>query len=252
MLKIQNIIIAGLALLLSGCSGCTNIPEPKFLTDEPMHISESDRMRYKGISRECEQMGWGEVRCYFKKDSWVPESLFPTVNRSYVEGAMQSFNFCWDFDPDNYNAYWGAGVVRGIQATFTDDELLTEKYLKQSVEFINMALKHEVPSQQKNFVLLDLANAYNGLGAFYLKAGKQEQSAKNLNLAQKILQDVIKEEPENGRAYFLLAATSFYQGKYVEAKQLAAQADTKHFKVPDDFLKEISSKIVVSPVLSQK
>lgn len=259
MLKFQNRIMAfGLVLLISVCAGCSSVPDPAFLTDAPNNkvYSAADQMKYKRLSNESAQLGWYYLRSYFNKDSFVP-----AVNRSYIADAMQNFNWCWSFDNDNYQAYWGAGVVRGVQATLTDDPALAEKYLKQSVEYLSLAMKHHVPENQINNLNLDLANAHNGLGAFYLQASKKEldisnaggafyaQAPKkalaetNLNSAQTILLAVIKKEPENGRAFFLLAATSFYQGKYDEVKQLAEQAKNKHYKVPDDFLKDLSSKI---------
>jgi len=269
MLKIPNIIkIFSLALLLSGSVGCGSVPDPAFLADtqnDHKDHSGADQMKYKGLSQESAKLGWSYLAAYFNKNSFVP-----AINRSYIADAMQCFNWCWSFDNENYQAYWGAGVVRGVQATFIDDRFLIEKYLKQSVEFMLLAMKHHVPAEQINNLSLDLANSYNGLGEFYLQVSKEEfdiykganafyaQSFKkeladtNLNSARTILLDVIKKEPENGRAFFLLAATCFYQGKYAEAKQLAEQSQNKHFKVPDDFLKNLSNKIAASPMLPQK
>ena len=263
MLKFQNmIVVLGFALLLSGCAGCSSVPEPAFLADAPIgnkEYREANKMKHKIISEESAGSGWNYLGYYFNKNSFVP-----AINRSYIAYAMQNFNWCWSFDHENYQAYWGAGVVRGVQATFTDDPLLAEKYLKQSADFMLMAMKHNVPANQVNNLNLDLANAYNGLGAFYLQSSKKEldvyrganafyaQSSKKeladayLASAREILLDVIKKEPENGRAFFLLAATSFYQGKYAEAKQLAEQSQSKHYKVPDDFLKDIANKIAGS------
>ncbi len=251
MLKFPNMImVIGLAvILLAVCSGCSSVPEPDFLADAPIgnkEYREANKMKHKIISEESAGLGWSYLGSYFNKDSWIPESLIPSINRPNIAYAMECFNYCWSFDHENYQAYWGAGVVRGEQATFTDDPLLTEKYLKQSVEFMLMAEKHHVPANQTNNLNLDLANSYNGLGAFYLQTSKKELADANLNSAQALLLDVTKKEPENGRAFYLLAVTSFYQGKYAEAKQLAEQAQNKHFKVPDDFLKDLAGKIAAS------
>ena len=245
MLKPPSIImVLGFALLLLGCVGCSSVSEPAFLTDAPndnKDHSVADQVKYKGLSNESAQLGWYYLGSYFNKDSFVP-----AVNKSYIANAMECFNYCWSFDNENYQAYWGAGVVRGVQATLTDDPLLAEKYLKQSIEFMLLARKHHVPANQSNNLSLDLSNSYNGLGAFYLQTSKKELADANLELARTTLLDVIKKEPENGRAFFLLAATSFYQGRYGEVKQLADQAKNKHYKVPDDFLKNLSSKITAT------
>jgi hypothetical protein len=101
-------------------------------------------------------------------------------------------------------------------------------------------------------VTLILLNSYNGLGAFYLQVSKKELADTNLELARTILLDVTKKEPENGRAFYLLAVTSFYQNKFEEAKQESDQAQSKHFKVPEDFLKDLSLKSPGSPAIDKR
>ena len=251
MLRIQIGMIFAIAfLLLAGCSGCRSVPEPTFLTNAPINYngySKAELAKCKGLSEESAKMGWSFLASYFNRNN-----LIPAFNRSYITDAMECFNYCWNFNNENYQAYWGAGVVRGVQATFTKDETLIEKYLKQSVEFMLLAEKHEVPAAQINNLHLDLANSYNGLGAFYLHVSKKEMADTNLELARTILLDVTKKEPENARAFYLLAVTSFYQNKFEEAKQESDQAQSKYFKVPEDFLKDLSLKNPGSPAIDKR
>jgi tetratricopeptide (TPR) repeat protein len=225
-------------LVLASCLGCNSVPEPAFLTDTPNNHkghTEAELTKYKALSNESAKLGWKYLAKYFNKNSFVP-----AVNRSYIGEAMDCFNYCWSFNNKNYQAYWGAGVVRGIQATLVEDKALIEKYLEQSIKFLLLAKKYDIPPAQVNKLNLDLANAYNGLGAFSLQVSKKEQADTNLEFARTLLLDVIKKEPENGRAFYLLAVTYFYQGKYDEANQEVDQATSKHFNVPEDFLKDLT------------
>ena len=237
---IISMLSFSLFIMIIEC-GCSSIPEPDFLTKVPskcMASNEKEQIKDKNLSDQSAGLGWSYLADYFNKTSFVE-----AVNESNLAYAMRDFNYCWSFNSENYQAYWGAGVVRGVQATLTDDYTLAEKYLQQSVEFMQMAMKHQVPDSQLNHLRLDMANAYNGLGAFYRQQGKKALSATNLDQAQTLLRQVIEKDPENGRAYYLLAATAFYQERYPEAERLAKLAQKKHFKVPDDFLQDIAGKL---------
>lgn len=234
MPKLLMGIIVVVFVLSMGCS--KSIPEPEFLTVAPdtKTYSKAEQIKYKELSQESARMGWSYLSKYFNKNSF---SL--TVNRSYLGEAMDCFNYAWSFDYENYQAYWGVGVTRGVQATLTEDKQLIEKYLKQSVEFILMAKKYEVPVSQLDNLDLDLANAYNGLGAFYKQAGKAELAKAPLGRAKKILTEITRNDSQNGRAFFLLAATCFYQGKLDEAKQAGQKALSNNYALPETFLKDI-------------
>lgn len=74
----------------------------------------------------------------------------------------------------------------------------------------------------------------------------KELAADTLEFTRTTLLDLVKEAPENGRAFFLLAQISFYQGKYDEAKQFAEQAKNNHYKIPADFLNNLSIAITAT------
>ena len=240
MLKYKIITSFSFGLVLTlACAGC-RVPEPEFLTNVPHdnnQYSKAKQMKYEWLSEDSAHMGWWRLSNYHKRANFIPG-----FEKSDLKYAMQNFNYCWSFNSENYQAYWGAGVIRGEQATLTDDPEFIEKYLKQSIEFMHIAFKHNVPAKQVNNLNMDLANSYNGLGAFYLQMSKPELTKTNLESARKLLLDVTQKEPENGRALYLLAVTAFYQGNFAEAKRLAEQSLSKHYKVPEDFLKDLAEK----------
>ena len=231
-----------MALLLAVCAGCNYLQDPAFLTGTTIsrnNYTKSELIRYNALSNECANLGWSDLSKYFNNHSWIP-----AINKSYIGDAMRTFNMAWEFNPENYQVYWGSGIIRGVQATLVNDEIMTERYLKQSISFMLIAKKKKIPNSQKYRLNLDLANGYNGLGAFYLKYSKVKLANKNFELARDLLLDVTKNKPDNGRAFYLLAVTLFYQGKYKESKQKLDQAIAKGFKVPEDFLKNLLSRFV--------
>lgn len=240
MLKFKSVMFLSVVLAFMGVSAGCRVPEPAFLMPpqwEMKQCNKVEQIKHKSLSDEWAHMGWRRLAQYFNS-----ENAILGTHESYLKYAMQNFNHCWEFNNENYQAYWGAGVVRGAQATDTSDHELIEKYLKQSIEFMHIAFKHNVPAKQVNNLNMDLANSYNGLGAFYLQTSRPELAKANFESARKLLLDVTQKEPENGRALYLLAVTAFYQGNFAEAKRLAEQSQSKHYKVPEDFLKDLAEK----------
>lgn len=207
-----------------------SIPEPMYGgIREPMQSGKNgisatkEQLQY--FSKATAQLGWQYL---FQKNDPVT--------------AMKRFNQAWLQNPQNYEAYWGFGIIRGMQAE-SSDKSKTEKYLNESADFFLKAIKCEVPANLVNRLHLDLANSYNGLGVFYQHEKKQAMSEDFFNKAKTILVKITKEEPENGRAFFLLSANYFYSGKYDEAKKQAETAENKHFKLPEAFVRELAEKV---------
>lgn len=107
--------------------------------------------------------------------------------------------------PNNYNVYWGWGIIRGIHATMTKDQHLTEQYLLQSVDFLSMVPNYDCPVAELDSLNLDLANAYNLLGAFYMETAEKDKALAALDKAKKLLDTLHNENPKNGRTLYLLA-----------------------------------------------
>lgn len=161
------------------------------------------------------------------------------VKKTNLELAAKYFNACWKYDPDNYNAYWGWGIIRGEQATGFVSKDTCEKLLIQSVEFLNLALQKNIPEEEIPNLKMDLANVYNGLGAFYHSNGSPEQAKQQLINGQRILEEIINGFPDNGRAYFLSAVNAYYQNNIIKAKEYSAKAQDLKFPIDPNFLKEL-------------
>lgn len=211
--------------LLIDCCGCINIEEPVFLTQKP-----DWNVRLKDITRSdlAARDGWRCLNIYLKEGDLLK-----------LESAMSYFNCCWRFNPNNYNSFWGIGIIRGIQATSEDHPDQVEIYLNQSVEFIQKAQTLHPPENETDNISLDLINAYHGLAHFYAKA-HPSLSAEYFQKAEKLLNKVIEEEPTNGRAYFLKAVNLYYQGNVEKAREYVKKAQSNNFSVPDDFLSAIT------------
>lgn len=228
MKRFQSIYLPALCILSVLC-GCNHIPEPVFLTKEPAVNIDEKRII---LSNQSAYDGWQCLRDYHMRGGRIFD----------LEMAMRFFNHCWSFNPNNYNAYWGIGIIQGERATLSKDEKEIETYMKQSVEFILKAKELNLPLNETNRLLLDLANAYNGQGHFNQLAGKKSAAIDSLMKSAELLDKVIKEEPENGRAYFLKAANLFYQEDYKDAQKMVIKAQGNGFVVPEDFIKDLNKR----------
>ena len=220
-------------MLLLGSGGCVTWEEPIMLGGKPNPIESPDVIQhYKDNSDFLAECGWSRLSEYQADNSWI-------LHLYLLKDAAINFNSCWRWNPDNYNAYWGWGIVRGIQATLPDFEDSAELFLKQSITFLLDARKHDFPETEIDAFRLDLANAYNGLGAFYLDHGQPEKADTPLAQGEALLLDVIKTDSDNGRAYFLLSANAYYRGNIKIAKEYVIKAKNLNYKIPVDFIDQL-------------
>lgn len=217
----KSIFIA-IALLLI-CSGCDS---PAVNNGVPYQAaSETEREKFNELSDKYAMQGWYQML-------YSPN---PDLDR-----AAESFNLCRRYNPDNYNAYWGLCVLRGLQAEliFADPE----NCLKESIELLTEAMQKNIPEEEVNNLKMDLANAYNGLGAYYSEKGADNSACDKrppLSEAQNILKEIIAAEPGNGRAYYLAAVNAFYQDNIPLAREYASKAKELKFPVDPEFLEEL-------------
>jgi len=223
-------------LLLGSCTGCVKWPEPAILNEAPYPIPKTEVKKKEAEyhSMSCANLGWSDL----KKNYVSSQDVY------YLKSAGELFNWAWKADTKNYYTYWGWGVIRGYQSEFAEKPSQAETYLKQSIQFLKLAKKYDVSHKdQCNIDLdLDLANAYNGLGAFYLKVNNNTESTKALDSGEKLISTVLQQAPKNGRAYFLLSVNFYYRQNYHEAKVNADNAQKYQFKVSPDYLKELHSR----------
>lgn len=234
MIKKLFFIGCALAVMLS-FAGCMKWEEPEMLDknykDTPFRAQNREKNREKDIiyGQASAQSGW----------SWLHEYLRTKNNTFYLKNAGRMFNMCWFFDPQNYNSYWGWGIVMGERATLANEKE-AEKFLISSLELFQLASEKDIPATEKSKFQLDWANACNGMGAYDKQNHNIEKSQIILNKGKSLLLDVLQEYPKNGRAYFLLSVNYYYRGDVSQAKQYANQALEYGFQLPDGYIDELN------------
>lgn len=224
-----------LSAILSFC-GCMKWEEPTMLDknykDTPFRAANREKNRAKDIisSQQCAQSGWYYLHEY-KRHKWT----------SSLKNAGRLFNYCWFFDPENYNSYWGWGIVMEERASLVNEKE-AEKFLISSLDLFQLASQKEIPPAEKNNFYMDWANAYNGVGAFFAQNDDTAKSLSALNKGKILLLDVLKKEPTNGRAYFLLSVNFYYRKNYRMAEKNADKAIKYNFKIPEKYLRELKER----------
>lgn len=230
-----------LSAILSFC-GCMKWEEPTMLDknykDTPFRAANREKNRAKDIisSQQCAQSGWYYLHEY-KRHKWT----------SSLKNAGRMFNFCWRFDPENYNSYWGWGIVMGERASLVNEKE-AEKFLISSLDLFQVASQKEIPPAEKNNFYMDWANVYNGVGAFFAQNGDIAKSVSDLNKGKILLLDVLKKDPTNGRAYFLLSVNYFYHNDITNAKQYADKALEYKFALPPEYVEALESNRPAVPI----
>ena len=234
--KIIYLAVIGcvLSAILFFC-GCMKWEEPTMLDknykDTPFRAANREKNRAKDIisSQQCAQSGWYYLHEY-KRHKWT----------SSLKNAGRLFNYCWFFDPENYNSYWGWGIVMGERASLVNEKE-AEKFLISSLDLFQLASQKEIPPAEKNNFYMDWANVYNGVGAFFAQNDDTAKSLSALNKGKILLLDVLKKEPTNGRAYFLLSVNYFYHNDITNAKQYADKALEYKFALPPEYVEALES-----------
>ena len=229
--------------LIFCCTGCADdtelkLPTPDALAaDAKIMCSKSlankrknpEKARY--LSTAALEMGWERVKQYqMGKDKklWL------------LIAAGDNFNVCWTFDPDNYQSYYGWAIVYGMRAEQECSNEETEFFLTNADRMFQMASEHNIPSCQETIFYLDWANLCNGIGSFYCHIDEQQKSSQYLNKAKSFLEKILKQSPDNGRAYFLLSVNCFYKKNFSQAKDLVRKASALGFDVPDNYMDDLT------------
>ncbi len=157
--------------------------------------------------------------------------------------AMSAFNRAWRFNPENYAAYWGTGIIRGKQAEKTHNETEVARYLQESISLLEKAVTM-APAVEKCNAQLDLMHSLNGIGAFQMAKGSSTEAAKALDQAEKIGKELVNTIPKNGRAHFVMACTYFYKKEFQKAKQEILLATENNYPVPKDFHADVENGLL--------
>ena len=215
-------------ILFLSMSYAAEIPSALALLNEKEQVDQGfvhQRKHYntlvaQRISNESCERGW--------------KLLFQDNN---LPSAMDEFNKAWRFNPENYQVYWGSGIICSIQGE--NKSVDQEKFLNQGITLLKKALDLS-DKNNRNDIALDLANAYNGLGVMMLNNENRPKAIQLFDQSQEILNSVIKEDSKNGRAHFLLSVTYFYKSDLSNAKREAKLALNDNFKIPEEYLEELN------------
>lgn len=189
----------------------------------------AEKVRFETLSNDNAKLGWHDIF----------EGYYKSRDISDLKSAAMFFNYSWQWNPDNYNAYWGWGIIRGLQAELAPDPQTVEIRLNESIGFLQQTKDCALPDGEADNLDLDLANAYNSLGSFYLGQHRPQAAAAVLNDAKTILESILGRRPNHGRACYLLAANCLSRRDLAGAKLNAQNAVRNGFKIPESFLKEI-------------
>lgn len=224
--------------LLSLLTGCSSIENPACLhpvKKVAKKYPESRDGNFYGIPPR--YSGWAQEYKLQRSDGsgamgWM------YFHQGNLKDAMSWYNKCWELNNENCSAYWGFGIIRGKQVEGMKDEKLIVKYLDQSIGFLKKAIAL-APELVNDRISLDLANAYTGKGVFYLIQKNRQKANLYFKKSETILNRYISKVTTYGRAYFLLSACLYYQGRNNEAVAYAKEAEKKGFKLPENFKKDL-------------
>jgi len=100
---------------------------------------------YKRRAQEVSQLGWK----YF--------------NEGLLDTAIKRFNQAWLFDPNNFQVWWGFGVIMGNRGKNENND----KYFLDSIKYLEKAI---TLSDDNYRIMIDLATAYTNFGVLKLES----------------------------------------------------------------------------------
>ena len=219
----------------SGCMG--NFPRPLMFEEgyQSADVYEQEASPWdKKMSTSYAFSGWKKIQIAFSGGE-------PSMDQ--LQKAAEFFNKCWEFDHENYNAWWGWGIVFGLMAE-TDMRWNALAHLQDCIKCFEMAPVKNIPEEEWANFYMDFANACNGLGAYYKSEKENEKAGEILDRGRNLLTDILsKDRNVPGRFFFLLSVNCFYRDDYIQAQYYMQQAEGKNFSVPDSYQKELREKL---------
>jgi Tfp pilus assembly protein PilF len=144
-------------------------------------------------------------------------------NAGQTDTAVYRFNLAWLLNPDNYNAYWGFGLVEHSKGN-----------PKEALSMFERALKY----QPNNSLLL------SDMGASQLYLYLQDKKKKNLRQAEKTLLQALQTDQENAFAMSNLAQVYYYNKKYAQAWDYLHRGRERNMMSLDyDFLSQLMEQM---------
>lgn len=213
-------------LALIGGFGCSSLPDPAYKKGSATFEKNPK------LSERYSSSAWRDINDYLA-----------TKKYTFLVEAAESFNNAWQYNTDNYEVYWGWGVITGIKA---EDRLFVWERirgLKVSRELLEKAVNcSQEPDEQ---LLLDLANAMTMLGASYISNGESQLAEENLNASRVILDKIAIQTTPSPRVWGLLAYNAFYRCDYELSRKYVNEAEVKYAPVEKGFVAELNKKMEI-------
>lgn len=146
-----------------------------------------------------------------------------TFNEEKLDSASYLFGRAWLMDSTNNEVYWGYGLVYGQQKEYDKALFILYKALEADKE--NPRL------------LTDVATSH--LGRFY-----ELSNLEDLQQSKKLLEEVVKLQPDRAEAYYKLAVNCYYLRDFQQAWTYL------HQSLEQD--KAIADKIFISALLEKQ
>ena len=216
--QILFLLLAGFILLMT--SSC-DFPSNESLFSDPIFENPTAHKYEKGPSTSAyAYFGWLALKEYHDEISKGYRYSYNLIR------AQFHFDLCWQFDPDNYNAYWGWAIIRKEQALLVQDQEKAEQYLQDSIRYLKTALKmNTLPAEERIPLELDLANTYHGL-----------KNTESFETAHEILERLLQQYPEDGRIYQIYSFNAFYRRDYKKANEYRKKAESLGIAFPKEYL----------------
>ena len=182
--------------------------------------------RAKRLSRDAVNDGWRLMR------------------ENKLDLAMAEFNRAWRFDPNQYGAWYGAGIIRWKQVQAAKKSEDVAAYCKDVIALFGKALEL-APAERKIYLQSDLAQGCTVYAAALIMLGKKSEAESLLLRGKELLEALRKQFPDNGRFHDLSAVNAFYRGDYALAQREIAEAERCKFPVNPKLKANVAEKLQI-------
>lgn len=203
-------IFFALIAALPGLVFAAGIPDPEMLGEVDSSLT-SRRMIYPADSKK-------RIAAKAVRDG------FALLGKKQLPEAMAEFNRAWRFAPDHYASWWGAGIVRGIQAEPESDQARRCQYIADSVKLLEKAVEL-APVQEKINAKCDLVQSYSLCGKQFQSVGKSAEADSYLAKGKALTDELLKSAPASGRVHYQAAINHFYRDDFAGALREIGEAE---------------------------
>lgn len=148
----------------------------------------------KKSSRQFSALAWSEMK------------------KNNLNNAMRRFNQAWLLDPDNYESYWGFGLIA-----------LEKRKPTEAATYFEKSLRLVGSDKNKPRVQVEAARAYAWQGSKAKKTDPKKSEAL-YKKANSLIDEALDFDSKYGSAYSLGGFISYEQGNYKRAWEIVEKA----------------------------